>query len=136
MFIFFLLIGLFPTLRDPARIYIGDMVKAAQICTDDTLINRFCNHSANQIINRKRHELAHNYYFICVECPIICQTNDALQKTHSIRRRGRNHKIVVLRRGSEEEFLHWIANDPNYSHNRVKFDLETVQGIRILTYRR
>ena len=68
--------------------------------------------------------MGHYYIFICVQCCLIAKSNDALQRKHRRHTNDHsNHKIVVVRRGSERNFLAWLEGNAKNSLYRQNFTL-------------
>ena len=124
-------LGLPSILTDPARTVIGSLSPAKKIYSYNGKCTELCDFRATGRVSRVKHELSHNYYFICISCPSIKPSNDSLQKSHAAMR-CTDHKVVIVQRSVQEHFLLWLANDPVHSHQREKFFIKSVNNCQIL----
>jgi len=113
-------------LTAPSRTIIGSLSPAKKVYGYKGKTSEFCDFKATGRVSRIKHELSHLYYFVCVTCPCIKPTNDALQKSHAALR-CTDHKIVIVQRSAQDQFLLWLENDPIHSRQRAKFFINDLQ---------
>ena len=113
------------------RTVIGSTIPAQKIYTYTGKTTPFCNFEPTGRASRVKHELAHQYYFVCITCPSIKQSNDTMQKSHASMRCD-DHHVVIVERIAQEQFLQWLESDGERLNRRQNFFIQPVEGVPIL----
>ena len=122
--------GLPSIFRD--RRIIGSPIPAAKAYSYGGFTTPFCDFRPASRVSRVKHEVSHNYYFVCLSCPSIKQSNDTMQKSHAALR-CTGHEVVIVQRSAAEQFLQWLETRADSAQLRPKFSITTVLNTSILT---
>ena len=130
---FFLFVSELPAYVARMRVF-GDHNIIASIHGDHESRRSFCcGVYKSSCVARKKHEVAHFFYFVCTTCPSIKLTNDALRRYH-VDHQLVGHQFYLVQRDAVEEFLQHLQQDEPRAVRR-RFKVRNVNGVPILKCR-